>query len=116
MSTKPRMSAETLRIVGAMLEDPAAEHYGLRLAETAGIPSGTVYPILARLQKAGWLESRWEEQSPEDEGRPRRRLYRLTGPGERAAMSELDEIVRVARRAKQRRRQRMRLKPGERLV
>jgi DNA-binding PadR family transcriptional regulator len=107
------MSAESLRVVAAMLEDPMAEHYGLRLAENAGISSGTVYPILARLEKAGWLESRWEDQGAEDEGRPRRRLYRLTGLGERAGMSELDEIVRAAQRAKRRR---ARLKPRQRLV
>lgn len=96
----PRMSSETLRILGAMLEDPMAWHYGLGLSEAAGIASGTIYPMLARLEKAGWLESRWEEQGPHDEGRPRRRLYKLTGHGERAAMTELDEIAAVARKVK----------------
>jgi PadR family transcriptional regulator PadR len=97
------MSAETLRILGAMLEDPLAWHYGLRLSEQAGVASGTAYPMLARLEKAEWLESRWEEAGPENEGRPRRRLYRLTGTGERAAFAELDEIAKLARRVKRRR-------------
>jgi PadR family transcriptional regulator, regulatory protein PadR len=94
------MSSETLRILGVMLEDPMAWHYGLGLSEAAGIASGTIYPMLARLEKAGWLESTWEKQGPNDEGRPRRRLYKLTGHGERAAMTELDEIAKVARRVK----------------
>lgn len=101
----PRMSAETLRVLGAMLEDPVAWHYGLGLSNAAGIASGTIYPILARLEKAGWLESRWEEPGPGDESRPRRRLYKLTGHGERAAMTELEQIAAVARRVKRKRRQ-----------
>lgn len=100
MTSTPRMSAETLRILGVMLEDPVAWHYGLGLSDAAEIASGTIYPMLARLEKAGWLESTWEEQGPDDEGRPRRRLYKLTGHGERAAMAELEGIAEVARKVK----------------
>jgi PadR family transcriptional regulator PadR len=110
---EPRMSAETLRVLGAMLEDPLAWHYGLGLSTAAKIASGTIYPILARLEKAEWLESKWEDDAPgEKEGRPRRRLYRLTGEGERRAMVELDEIARVARRVKSRRAKRGRTQEG----
>lgn len=97
------MSSETLRILGVMLEDPHAWHYGLGLSGDAKIAKGTIYPMLARLEKAGWLESRWQEQKPGEEGKPRRRLYRLTGHGEHAAMAELEEIAKVARRVKRRR-------------
>lgn len=103
MSNDPRMSSETLRILGVMLEDPIAWHYGLGLSDEAKIASGTIYPMLARLERAGWLESRWEEESSGDVPRPRRRLYRLTGHGERAALIELEEIAKVARRVKRRR-------------
>ena len=41
-----------------------------------------------------------EQPGPDEEDRPRRRLYKLTGHGERAAMSELEEIAKVARRVK----------------
>lgn len=101
--SEPRMSVETLRVLGAMLDDPLAWHYGLGLSSAAGVASGTIYPILARLEKAGWLESRWENPGPGDEGRPRRRLYKLTGHGERAAMTQLEEIAAVANRVKRRR-------------
>jgi PadR family transcriptional regulator len=103
VASAPRMSSETLRILGAMLEDPMAWHYGLGLSEEAEVAKGTIYPMLARLERSGWLESRWEEQGPEDEARPRRRLYKLTGYGERAAMAELDQIAALARRVKRRR-------------
>lgn len=103
MSDSPRMSSDTLRLLGRMLEEPLAWHYGLGLSQAAGIAPGTIYPMLARLEKAEWLESRWEGAGPESEGRPRRRLYRLTGHGERAALAELDEIARVARRVRRRR-------------
>ena len=114
MSSEPRMSAETLRILGVMLEDPLAWQYSLGLSETASVATGTIYPMLARLERAGWLESRWEELGPNDGGRPRRRLYRLTGHGERASMAELEEIAKVAQKVK---RSRSRLsKPQERLA
>ena len=47
--------------------------------------SGTIYPILSRLERAGWLESRWEEIDPKEEKRPRKRFYRVTENGERLA-------------------------------
>lgn len=103
MSDQPKISTDTLKVLGTMLEDPIAWHYGLRLSKEAGIASGTVYPMLARLEGAGWLESKWEETGPDNEGRPRRRLYRLTGAGERAASERLDEIVRLGKRVQRRR-------------
>ena len=58
-----------------MLEDPSDEHYGLELAEQAGLPIGSIYPILARLERAQWIESAWEQIDPSREGRrPRRYL------------------------------------------
>jgi DNA-binding PadR family transcriptional regulator len=49
---------------------------------------GTLYRALDRLRKAGMLESRWEDPSiAESEGRPRRRLYRITAAGQAALVS-----------------------------
>ncbi|MGH8217115.1 MAG: helix-turn-helix transcriptional regulator, partial [Steroidobacteraceae bacterium] len=42
---------------------------------------GTLYPILLRLESAGWFASRWENIDPARAGRPRRRLYRFTSTG-----------------------------------
>jgi len=75
------LEKDELLIVGAMLDDPIGWSPGLAAARAAGIAPGTSYPALARLERTGWLESRWEE--PPVDGRPRRRLYRLTGLGQR---------------------------------
>ena len=57
---------------------------------------GTLYKALSRMEKAGLLESRWEDpQRAADERRPLRRLYRVTGAGE-VALSRL-EAARVTR-------------------
>ena len=45
---------------------------------------GTLYRALDRMEEAGLVESRWEEQSPDTDGRPRRRLYQVTALGQRA--------------------------------
>ena len=73
----PRMTISTQLVLRTLLEDPTQEMYGLKICEVAGLPSGTVHPILARLEAIGWLASRWEKVDPSEEGRPRRRYYRL---------------------------------------
>jgi DNA-binding PadR family transcriptional regulator len=85
------MTAQTLSILSAMLDDPYAEWYGLELANRTNLKGGTVYPALARLEHAGWLASSWEEIDPSLEHRPRRRLYRLTGEGALCAGRAVDE-------------------------
>jgi PadR family transcriptional regulator, regulatory protein PadR len=67
------------KVLAALLSDPAADRYGLDLMKATGLPSGTLYPILVRLERAGWLAARWEDVDPVREGRPARRYYRL-GP------------------------------------
>lgn len=71
------------------MADPAAEWYGLDLAREAGLKSGSLYPILSRLEEAGWLTGRWEDVEPSDAGRPRRRYYRLTPGGKHLATEVL---------------------------
>ncbi len=75
------MTPQTMRLLEALLTNPTREWYGLELMELAGLQSGTVYPILHRLEAEGWLASTHERIDPRQEGRPRRRLYRLTGQG-----------------------------------
>lgn len=84
----PRMTIPTQLVLRALLAEPTREMYGLQACAAAGLPSGTIHPILARLERLGWLESHWEDISPEQEGRPRRRYYRLTDDGaERARIA-----------------------------
>jgi DNA-binding PadR family transcriptional regulator len=82
------MTIPTQLVLRAMLAEPTQEMYGLQICEAAGLPSGTIHPILARLEGLGWLESRWEDANPAEEGRPRRRYYKLTEDGaERARIA-----------------------------
>lgn len=71
------MTLPTQLVLQVLVADPSAELYGLELCRAAGLPSGTIHPILARLEKAGWVISRWEEVDVHREGRPRRRYYRV---------------------------------------
>jgi len=91
-----RLSHQGLRVLRAFLdafrEDVRAEMAGAQLMRLAGVSSGTLYPILLRFEKAGLLESRWEEEAPESLGRPRRRFYRMTQAGAQVAHEALGEL------------------------
>jgi DNA-binding PadR family transcriptional regulator len=76
-----RMSLQTLKVLEAFLDDPTREQSGADVHKRSSLASGTLYPILLRLESAGWLNSRWEAVDPSAVGRPRKRLYRLTGSG-----------------------------------
>ena len=78
---KVRMSLQTLRVLEAFLENVSDELAGADVQKRSGLASGTLYPILLRLETAGWFVSRWERVDPVTAGRPRRRLYRLTPNG-----------------------------------
>jgi len=90
----PRMTLQTQRVLAAMLENPLGQHYGLELSRRLVLPTGSIYPILARLERAGWVSSRWEEIDPVATGRRPRRYYHLTGTGAEQARRELDQTVR----------------------
>src|SRR5690242_14959286 len=77
----PRMTIPVQLVLRALLEEPGQEMYGLQICTAAGLPSGTIHPILARFERIGWLESRWEDAIPQEEGRPKRRYYKLTEDG-----------------------------------
>jgi PadR family transcriptional regulator len=86
------MTLSTQLVLGAMLAEPAQEMYGLQIGQAAELPSGTIHPILARLEGCGWLESRWEDIDPAEEGRPRRRYYRLSAEGAECARTALARV------------------------
>jgi PadR family transcriptional regulator, regulatory protein PadR len=83
------MTLPTQLVLRAMLVNPTHEMYGLQICRAADLPSGTIHPILARLEGIGWLESRWEETDPHQQGRPRRRYYQLTPDGAERARNAL---------------------------
>jgi DNA-binding PadR family transcriptional regulator len=93
------MTMPTMAVLRAMLERPAEPMYGLEICEAAELASGTIHPILARLEGVGWLESYWEDIDPRKEGRPRRRYYRFTSDGAEMARDALARAHRTRKRA-----------------
>lgn len=89
-----RHSLATLAVLQVMVSRPTESHYGLEVSEQADLATGTVYPILRRLEQDGWVTSSWEDVDPSEESRPRRRLYFLTGAGARLAREALAEHSR----------------------
>lgn len=79
MAFRLRRSPQTLAVLSALLRRAQAWHYGYDLLKATGLKSGTLYPILGRMQRRGWLEQRWEKSSAP--GRPPRHLYRLSRQG-----------------------------------
>jgi DNA-binding PadR family transcriptional regulator len=74
-------------VLRVFVADTTARHYGYDLMKAARLQSGTLYPMLARLEEEGMVSSQWETQQPD--GRPPRKYYQLTGEGIRVARLEL---------------------------
>lgn len=83
MARKPNSSSQTRSVLAALAAEPATWRHGLSLARETGLSSGTLYPLLRRLEQQKYLEAEW--QAPEQPGRPPRHLYRLTAAGLRLA-------------------------------
>ena len=76
------LSVSSLAVLGAVSR---SIRYGFDIMDTTGLPSGTVYPVLGRLERDGYVRSRWESQTvAQREKRPPRRYYELTASGARA--------------------------------
>jgi DNA-binding PadR family transcriptional regulator len=79
MARRNNSSPQTQAVLAALLSNAEDWHYGYDLSKETSLKSGTLYPILMRLEAQGWLEARWGEAS--QAGKPPRHLYRLTGLG-----------------------------------
>ena len=91
-----RVTTTVAKTLAAFLADPDVPRYGMSLMEQTGLASGTLYPILMRLQKEGWLEASKEDIDPAVEGRPARKNYLLTQTGRQASRQALAELYEVA--------------------
>jgi PadR family transcriptional regulator, regulatory protein PadR len=92
MGAEPRLTTQTLKVLGALMMQPCDALSGAEIGRSTKLHSGTLYPILLRLESAGWLVSNWEEETPQDLGRPRRRFYRLTAVGIARTKSAFREV------------------------
>ncbi len=79
MATEPKLSHTTAMILQAI---DAGFVYGFSIMEMTGLPSGTVYPAMRRMEEDELIRSRWERQAIADrEQRPPRKYYQLTAGG-----------------------------------
>ncbi len=93
-----RITLPLLKVLAQFVDHPREEWFGYRLAQSTGLPSGRVHENLIRLEKARWIVARWEEPANREPHRgPRRRLYQLTGLGEREGPRLLERQTRGLR-------------------
>src|SRR5208282_1602351 len=92
-----KMTAPLERVLRAFLADPADPRYGYDLMKAAGLKSGTLYPLLGRLEDEKLVTSAWE--TPQQDGQRPRKYYRLTGEGIRVARLELAQASARRHRA-----------------
>ncbi|WP_354002493.1 PadR family transcriptional regulator [Agromyces larvae] len=86
---------------GLRLQGDAGSFYGFALARELSqadngslTAHGTLYKALGRMTEGGLLSAQWEDPAiAEAEGRPRRKLYRVTGQGELALSAEIRRLV-----------------------
>ena len=90
----PRMTYPTVLVLYAVAHGYA---YGFDIIDATGLGSGTVYPILRRLERARMLTARAERaREAHADGRPPRRYYTVTGTGADALRTALERHPGVA--------------------
>ena len=94
-----RLTGPVERVLSVLLTEPGRPRYGLDISKHADLETGTLYPIMARLERVRWVESSWEDPDLSiTDGRPRRRYYQLTRDGAEQAERALAEIARARER------------------
>jgi PadR family transcriptional regulator, regulatory protein PadR len=85
-----RMTLATTLVMQAI---GAGHRHGFDIVDVTGYPTGTVYPALRRLERDGYVRSRWEDdRSARRDGRPARRYYELTASGVKALEAAVDTL------------------------
>ena len=88
----PSLSYAALFVLQALAQ---GHQFGFDVMDATGLPSGTIYPALRRLEAQGYVASRWEpDESARRANRPRRRYYELTKTG-RAQLAEAEARYRA---------------------
>ena len=88
-----RITGPTLKVLGVLLDSRLGSISGAEVAKRTHLASGTLYPILFRLEHEGWASSEWEAVEPAEVKRPRRRLYKLTGLGESESQNAFRDLL-----------------------
>lgn len=89
-----KMTFATVSVLQAVAQ---GQRYGFSIMDATGLPSGTVYPILGRLEDSGWVRSQWEKQEiAHSAKRPPRRYYVITAAGKARLQAALDQFRALA--------------------
>ncbi len=96
-----RITKQLLQVLAIFLEKPGQPFCGSNICDFTKLSTGTVYPILCRLEQNGWLESEWEKVEPQSVGRPRKRFYSLTNKGWMKTQDEFEKLNYLLSRSKQ---------------
>jgi len=83
------LSPHARTVLAVLLDAGGQWSHGYELVRLAGVKSGTLYPLLIRLEAQGYLEAEW--QPPTEGGRPPRHAYRLTASGVQLARANPPE-------------------------
>lgn len=83
MTRSRALSAHARKLLIELAQSETAWRHGYDLARATGLASGTLYPLLIRLEAQGHLEAQWQPSSAR--GRPPRHAYRLTVSGRKLA-------------------------------
>lgn len=75
------------------LLDDGRDHYGTGILKKIPMLSGTLYPLLWRLEREGLLRAAWEQGDPAELGRPRRRYYSITQDGHSQLLGMMDQLM-----------------------
>ncbi len=72
--------------------------YGFDIMDVTGLPSGTVYPALSRLERSGFVTARWEDQrKAQREKRPPRKYYAITQVGKKKLVDAAERLMELQR-------------------
>ena len=95
MAKEPRLTHITALILKAI---DSGFVYGFSIMQMTGLPSGTIYPAMRRMEEDQLIRSRWERQEIADrEQRPPRKYYQLTSAGKTALETSLKRYPLVQR-------------------
>lgn len=83
MVRKRALSDQARTLLAVLLDARDGWRHGYDLARLADLRSGTLYPLLVRLEAQGYLEAEWQPAT--EAGRPPRHAYRLTASGAKLA-------------------------------
>lgn len=96
MTTNPEHMANPISYNATLVLQALTQghRYGFEIMRVVSLPSGTVYPLLRRLEAAALVRSRWEnEEAAHGDRRPARRYYDATDAGRAALVESKERIV-----------------------